>query len=432
MKLGNWFNRHWGTIYAVIRTLTMLVIIYLGLLSIYWGAFYKREDREHNLKSLLINLDSSINIHGTQVGVGKEFLEMTHTDPFIKQKFKFDIMNSTEMTSQGLHSNVTQYALSLIHHEKYWGVYVIAPNSTELIYNTFQNANVSNIVEFPQLLNLYFNTGRHFTGVKQFYFKNSNYLSQIWTRRTKSLYNELLGGLNQTSQLNLLSNDTILILSTKPTINSVDLSADVPTITIGPSELGLVYALVFTIYQYTFNLKFYKVMELRMPFKRYLLFRIIATHINAIILGLLYSLVTIAFQVSVTRAFGHSGFLVLWFTMALFMSVNGMIQEIGFELAFAKENFTILPPWIVGNIVVSLAITFYPLALSAKFYRFGYAIPMFNTFENLRVIFFNTTKQHMGRCYGIMVAWDVICIVGLVSMLIYVKKRAQRKLLEKE
>ncbi|KAK7679140.1 hypothetical protein QCA50_017902 [Cerrena zonata] len=74
--------------------------------------------------------------------------------------------------------------------------------------------------------------------------------------------------------------------------------------------------------------------------------------------------------------------------------------------------------WMLFWVIINISPTFTPLALSPKFFRYGYALPIHNSYEITKVIFFNTYKGQLGRNYGILVAWVVIETIALVPTVI--------------
>ena len=47
-----------------------------------------------------------------------------------------------------------------------------------------------------------------------------------------------------------------------------------------------------------------------------------------------------------------------------------------------------------------------------RFYQYGYAFPFFNAIQATRTILFNT-KSHLGRNFGVLIAWMVLGLLGM-------------------
>ena len=63
-------------------------------------------------------------------------------------------------------------------------------------------------------------------------------------------------------------------------------------------------------------------------------------------------------------------------------------------------------------IVVNVASSFTSLEVMPDFYAYGYGFPFFNSIQGARTIIFGT-KSHLGRNFGILLAWMVIGAVGI-------------------
>ena len=83
--------------------------------------------------------------------------------------------------------------------------------------------------------------------------------------------------------------------------------------------------------------------------------------------------------------------------------------------------------------VTNLAPTISPIVLCPTFYRYGYALPVFNSYQLMMVAFFDAYKGHMGRNIGILVAWIIITNSGMPFVMGWTaKKMAQKAAAAKE
>ena len=134
----------------------------------------------------------------------------------------------------------------------------------------------------------------------------------------------------------------------------------------------------------------------------------------------------IAFQIPTSVAFGKSGFLVLWMFIFLYISATGVINEVVvlIILTFGKQQ--LIAPWMVFNIVANVSTTFAPFVLTPGFFRFGYALPMYNAYEAVKVVFFDTWKGHLGRNLGVLIIWIVVGNVSLLFVSHWSTQRAKK------
>ncbi|KAK6199950.1 putative multidrug/nitrosoguanidine resistance protein [Scheffersomyces amazonensis] len=409
--------------------------IFTGILSIYWATFYRRQDRYIHFNMLLITQDEEFtNINGTIIPpyLSNAFIDMITQDPQVTELGTWDIIPISNFTIQAQNHNntVEEEVIRVIHHQKYWAGVYISPNSTELIYNMMISANYSQVLKVPYLINVIYESGRHYSALSQYVTRNLALIEDSWivNHTSPKVYEPLINqylSINQKENL-LTNNNTLSILAMKPNFNLMDQRPAPSAAVLGPSELGLIYAQVFSFHQFNFSLEIYAYIRTRLKYKQYIIYRFIAAQINCLVLSLVYALITIAFQVPVNIAFGHSGFMVLWMIMFLFISASGGINENVVSLILAFDKKVLLAPWMIFNIVINISTTFAPFVMMPGFFHYGYGLPMYNTYEALKIVFFNTWKGHLGRNLGVLVIWIILTNILLIFNVRWCDRRAKR------
>lgn len=400
--------------------------LYMGACSIYWGSYYRRNHRYTNLKMAVVSDDTSFNVNGTTIEplVENAFIDMVTKNESIKTLGGWEIQDHKKFSkSAQKHNNTNLEELSRqIHHQRFWvGVY-IAPNTTQKIHESIANANSSIISsgEISELVNIVYESGRHFSALNQYVTKNLNEIELAWLNNYvgQQVYDVILSQYLTDSERKKLvkSSDTMSLINTKPVFNFVDNKPSHSSAVLGPSELGLIYAYIFSFHQFNFSLEIHASIKNQLKYKHYLIYRILASQVNYLVLSLVYGLITLAFQVPTGVAFGKSGFLVLWMFVYLYISAAGGVNEnvVTVILTYDKKKF--IAPWIIISMILNMAPTFSPMALTPGFYRYGYAMPMFNAYEALKVVFFDTWKGHLGRHLGILIVWIVLLNISLVLL----------------
>ncbi|EGW29883.1 uncharacterized protein SPAPADRAFT_63505 [Spathaspora passalidarum NRRL Y-27907] len=407
-----------------VRVYVNLFCIFLGILSIYWGSLFHRQHRFGNMQMLVVNEDQPfIGLDGNTVPAltGDTMVDLLTKNESAVELGKFEFVNLTKFTElANKHNNtISEEVTRQVHHQKYWAAIHILPNTTQQIYTSFNTANATfTTSSINSTIQVVYESGRHFSALNQYIFRHLDLIGEMWIRYYVSpfVYQPIINQLNSTQQEALLqSNATRSIFSTFPTFTFIDNRPPASAAVLGPSELGLIYAQLFSFHQFNFSLEVYSFMRTRLRFKQYILYRIIASQINSLVLALVYSLITIAFQVPINVAFGHSGFLVLWMFMYLFISSSAGINENIVSVIFIYDLKQLIAPWMIFNVVINISTTFAPFILMPGFYHYGYALPMYNTYEALKVVFFNTWKGHLGRNIGILVMWIVVMNIVLVK-----------------
>ncbi|RCK65385.1 Nitrosoguanidine resistance protein SNG1 [Candida viswanathii] len=408
---------------------------YLGFLSIYWGSIYKRDTRYQNVKYLVVNEDTEFDYDGNTVQpyLGNAILDMLVNNETLSYLGDFHIVNVTEFGELAASHNNTPYeeVLRQVHHQKFWGGLYVAPNSTELIYDSFYTANATFMTSgaINQTITMVYETGQHFSALSQYIFKNLNYIGEAWLRNYvgREVYGPILSLLNETQRGRLVSsNETLPILTTFPTFTFADQRPSTNPAVLAPSEIQLIYALLVSLYSFNFSVEIYVYMKKKIVYKSFLFYKFLISQLHALLMGLVYALMSKAFRISTSVTFGKSGFLVLWMFVYLFISACGVINEVVMQICIAYDKKELIAPWMVLNIVSNVSSTFAPFVLMPGFYRYGYAMPMYNAYEALKVVFFNTWKGHLGRNIGILVVWIVVGNVVLVFITGWASRRAKR------
>ena len=409
--------------------------IYVGFLSLYWGAVYKRDTRIRNIPYVVISEDTEFEYNGVTIqpylANAMESLLLDNSTVGTKGKFIYPNMTEFVLLAENHNNTLLEEMIHKIHHQKYWGGFYIAPNSTRNIYESFYNANGTYMTsgEINESITMVYETGRHFGGVVQFLFRSLEFVAETWVKHYvyPQIYLPIINLLNSSQKQALLANNqTVSIFTTFPVFHFVDNAPSPAPEMIAVGQIQLIYALLISFYSFTFSAETYGYMRKKMVYRNYLLFKFLISQIHCLLLGLVYALIVKAFQIPTSITFGKLGFLVLWMIVALFISACGAVNEMVVLIIMAYDKRVFIAPWMVFNIVSNVAVTFAPLDLMPGFYRFGYAWPMYNAYELIRVVFFNTWKGHMGRNFGILITWIVVGNVALVCISSWASKRAKR------
>lgn len=419
----------WPLILRLVRVNITLLTVFLGLLSIYWGALYKRENRVRNMPMLVVIEDESFVLtNGSRADavLGPALQNLLEG---LKQYGRFEKANLTALRLEAERTNTTVLGRTIhyVHHQKYWAALYVNATATQTVYDML----AKNTTAQPQYLILaVYESGRHYLALAQYVTKNLHTIGSNWLQfeAGKAYSNIIQYYLTEKERQALLKTIAQSIPIPLPNFNLVDERPSSSTAVLGPSELGLVYAQIFSFHQFNFSNDLHTSISTQLRFRHYLWYRVLFSQINHLVLSLVYGLMTLAFQVPVNPAYGHSGFLVLWMTMFLFISASGGLNEAGVTCILVWGSKALLAPWMIFNIVVNISPTFAPLVLSPGFYRYGYAMPMFNAYEALRVVFFNTWKGNLGRNYGILTAWIVVTNILLCYILKIVNDRRKKEI----
>jgi hypothetical protein len=394
----------------------MILVAFLGILSIYWGSLFNR-------MSYVRTLDYLVVIDDVQVGdlsplIGDTFTAVLNTTG--RSIGQFHVRSGDDFETSGDRTPLEE-VVQQIHHQKYWGGLYIPKNATLDYFNALQTNDSS----FNKtLVSFVYETGRDPQNVP------GTILSVIY-QLEKSFV--LAGDTNITSPLlaRLSDEQKLNVAVQSPNILTAfwfDYTDNRPMsvpLLIGPTQLGLIYVLVMSFHQFNFASQMHFLIREKLRLRQYMVYHIITSQGAYLVMSLVYTLMTVAFQVPPTRTFGKAGFFVAWSVLFLTMSALGGVNENVAIQIFAR-NRAYIGFWIVFFLVTNLSPVLSPIAMMNQFYRYGYAMPMYNGHELLKVIFMDTYKGYMGRNIGILIAWIVLANILLPFNLRATKRYTKR------
>lgn len=405
----------------------LIMVVFIGVLSLYWGSIYRREYRVANMKMLVVIEDSQVQLTNSTTApeLLGEAVRGLINESSTYGDFRFaNVLELSEIASQHDRS-LFEEVEKQVHEQKYWACIYVNATASQIVYDLLSSGNALSVYAFQlqYIVSAVYESGRHFSALSQYVTKNLRIMESLWLSNfAPHVYATMVENyLTDDQRQNLVrsSNSTQVpsALSVLPSINMVDQRLSLSSTVLGPSELGLIYAQIFSFHQFNFSVDLHNSVKDKLQFGHYVLYRIMISQCNHFVLALVYSLMTIAFRVPIDSAFGGPGFLILWLTMFLFISASGGINETVVSWILYKDKKALLAPFMIFYIVINIAPTFAPLVLSPGFYRYGYATPMYNAYEALKVVFFNTWRGTLGRNYGILGAWIVASNLSLILVL---------------
>lgn len=415
-----------------LRTLLLISTYLLCVFSLYWGVAYKRGSRMKNLKMLVVLSDDKV-VNGVEPVIGNSIRTLLE-QPQVKALGNWHIYSSDEFQKEAdkHHNTVEEEVRRRIHHQEFWASIWVREHASYDFSRALQQANAS-YNALGSIMSI-FETGRDLNGMLQYVNPNMKRVEEAYLKTAGAqIVPQLTQNLTDSQQKALFKNaNTTALLSTQFPFSFDDMRPFTDPVLIAPTQVGLIYIIILTFIQLNFFMPINFMMgAMKLKNSHYVIVKLLVSIGGYFILSLMYSFVTLAMQVDFTVAFGHSGFLVFWMSSFLTMCAVGGMNEVFFLICFAT-----IPPfigaWLLFWVISNVTPTFSPIALSAKFFRYGYAMPIHSSYEISKVVFFNTYKGALGRNYGILVAWNVIVLILLPPAAIFYKKRMAKKAIEEK
>jgi hypothetical protein len=384
-----------------------LILGFMASLCIYWGAYYRRATRFPNIKFGVFIADTDVGQLPAILGpVVKGFFTQV---PALHKLGTFDIwdFDRINLLAQSHNNTISQEVNRQVHHHKYWGIFYVRENATltwfqalKSVPTTFDPSNT--------LLEVVFETGRDYNAV-------TNYISTLINRILSAyasfipktpLMPSLLLTLSANELMSVLANAPGLI-TTMPNWQINDLIPVPDLIVLAPLQIGLIYLVIFTFFQFVFTIEIQMFIASKVKGWRFILLRMLASQFSYLVLSLAFILLNLAFGMSFTTTFGNLGFLVILCFGYLLMSSVGSSIEI-LVLIFGAINPALIGFVMIFVSVVNVSPTISPIELCPSFYRYGYGIPVRNAYDLFHVAYFNAWKGTVGLNIGVLFIWIVL------------------------
>ena len=407
----------------------------LGVFSIYWGSSYQRTTRFKNLRMLVV-IEDDQNVNGLDPYIGNAMRETVST-PEAKELGFWDIQNTTafqELAAKNGHDTWAEVQRQ-VHHQRYWASIYVKPNATLNLQSAIVDGDTGYNVSYNSVVSFY-ETGRDMLAMIQYVIPNLQAVGDMFTQRQSQIIAALLDGMDTSTVF--ASMDLVRVATSSLEVSYVDARPVTDDVLMAPLQVGLIYMIIVTFFGFNFFGDVHReVIKSGVKKWHLLIYRVTASICSFFFISLFFSLVTLAFQVDFTVAFGKSGFLVYWMTTFITMCAVGSMNEM-VAMICVMTYPPLLGFWLLFWVISNIAATFSPIALCPEFYRYTYAMPIHAAYEINKVIFFDTYKGAMGRNFAILIIWAVLTTTGMALVFFPFKnvlgKRAmaERKRIEQE
>lgn len=382
----------------------LLVILMFGvfcctIITLYFGATYKTSQYYHKIHIIAVVQDdiwdnSTISMPALTAVIPSLIAAVPGT---------WHIYNTTafEKKFEVQNDKINHRINKLIYDEKFWVAVNIKPNITSTIYNSLVDSNAP-AFNSSDMLQVIYESGRDATNAKssivplayQFEAMLQNYYTS----------NYLPNLISNIVEKNFTLNHKNLAAAGQMLFGDIDYRPLPDRSYLSPTQVGIIYCLLLSIFQFMLMSPVHIAVAKVLNPKHYVFYRILASFGIFFFASLLFCTVSAIYQMNFTRTFGRAGFVIYWMSTWLFMMAVGGLNENVIGVIFSWKP-QILGFWISSFVILNLAPTFFPMALDSVFYRYGYAMPVYNASAIFRVIFLDISKHRMGRNYGILVAW---------------------------
>ncbi|KAK9245678.1 hypothetical protein V1506DRAFT_233307 [Lipomyces tetrasporus] len=400
---------------TIATSILIMGILIMGILSIYWGSYFRREDYLSRVSLWIVNMDDSANAF-----VGTDFTSMATRFSEAAGSAQVEVRQASSFG----------YSYDAVYHDVVqqhtWGAFIVHPNATASLLSALENPSSALEYNGSQAIQFVYPQAREV----QLYSYLIPWISDLNVNITAAFSENIMQMIAQSSNYSL--SDIALIsphiLSTPVAINNYNIRPFDNPIDTAVMQVGLIYLIIISFFQFNFFQPVHMSLAPYLKRHHYILYRMTSTWVAYFFLSLFYSLISLAFQVDFTRAFGRAGFVIYWMINWLGMaSVGGACENVAL-LAIATY-----PPlvgfWLIFIVISNVSVAFYAIPLEAGIYRYGYAFPIKNICDAVKTVLFDT-KNTMGLNIGVLVAWIAVNTLLLPFCIWFSAYRMQQKKLK--
>lgn len=402
----------------VVLTIVVLGVLCFTMFCLFYGAIYRTSHYVNKIHVLCVIQDDIV----TNSSITP--LTSLISSSISRIPGNWEIYNESDF--QRIHPNqtISEAVFHQIHEQFYWIALNVHSNVTDTLVNSLTNSS-SREFNSSEFFDVSYETGRDPTSVSAYVVPLARNLEAVM----KEAY-------IQDYLPSLMSNISVQIPSTMDgnrrltavsnfNFNYIDYRPFYDRILLAPTQISLVYCVLLTVFAFFLMGPVHSEMATVLHRKYLLFYRVGVTWFVAFFTSLFYCTVSAIYQIDFTKSFGRAGFIIYWMTTWLFMvAIGGAHENVVYLIFSTKPQFVGI--WILSFTIINIATAFYPFDLNNRLYRYGYMMPVHNAVDIFRSLFFDLTRRHMGRNYGILVAWiavNTILLPFFLKLAAYLKKK---------
>ncbi|CAL5866705.1 uncharacterized protein PFLUO_LOCUS915 [Penicillium psychrofluorescens] len=414
------------------RTVLILCVFILSVLSVFWGSQLGVENKLGALKVWVVDFDGQIAPYVTNNAI---------VGPVV-----------TDVTRQVLQSSGPSLGYTIkspadfdydpwavrqsVYDEHAYAAIIVNPNATSLLRAAVASGNTT--YDPTGAIQTVIITARDQTAYP-------TYIQPLIT----TLQNAILLEFGPRWARELFSQQSSTDLSKAPpqAINpgigftNIDLRPFVPYVAVPSVTIGLIYLIIISFFNFPFLMPIHALFmkpDGHPPLKvtHWIIWRICSAICAYFFLSLFYSFVSLAFQIpfnnpsapdtqsaATPNAYGSGSFVVYWMLNWVGMAALGFpCENMAMVLGFPWSSFFLIF-WVITNVATG----FYPVELSPGFFRWGYAWPLHRIIEAIRTILFDTHSR-IGLDFGILFAWIAVSLAFFPFATFIMRWKAKRGL----
>ncbi|GMM55756.1 hypothetical protein DAKH74_023720 [Maudiozyma humilis] len=388
-------------------TLLVFAVFIFTVFTLFWGSNAYTVKYYPRIKLLAVIQDDVYTPEMVAAGIVPLSTVLASMIPLMPGKWSvFNTTSFSEKYNVSGTQEIDDKITERIYHEYYWVSINVRPNVTAKLYESIVNTSAP-AFNYTEMLHSMYESGRDPTNMKTAILPIMEGLETAFTEYyTENYLPSLLENITA-AQPNITFNMKNIASAGRIGFGYTDYRPFYRRGLITPAQIGIIYGLILTVFQFLVYTPLHMEMAKYLNAKNYIIYRVLISFVTFFFTSLFYCTVSAMFGFDFTKAFGRGGFVIYWMSAWLYMLACGGANENVVSLIFLyKPQF--LGFWILSFVILNLGPSFFPMALDNVVYRYGYMMPIHNAVGIFRVIFMDTSRRHMGRNYGVLVAWIVL------------------------
>lgn len=387
----------------------LIILTIMSMLPIYWGALWKPSVQLHKIHGWIVDFD------GDMIGqaVTQAFTSATGQNTQI----------SWRVVDTARFPNGPSDVASSVVDEKCWVAVVVNANATLNLQQAVSSQDGS--YNGTHAITAYAEEARNENAYRAFISPiTQGILQQVSIRFALQFAHQLSSSGSANVTVLASAAPSVLVQPVSFTMANIR-PFDVP-VAQAVDLVGLIYLLILSFIASMINFAARETvsgLDRLLTLRSLILLRLISPIAMYFPVSLFYSLVSLAFQVPFTRAFGHAGFFIYWMLSWMSMSALGLACEAMLTILGQRFIAFFLFPWIISNVSVSSL----PIEALPGIFRYGYAAPFYNVSRAVRTIVFNT-KNEVGLNFGVQFAWIGVSFVTITLFQYLARRRLEKQL----
>lgn len=388
-------------------TILIFAFFIFTVFTLFWGSNAYTVKYYPRIKLLAVIQDDIYTPEMVSAGIVPISAVLAQMIPLMPGKWSvYNTTSFSEKFNLSSPEEIDNKVTERVYHEYYWVSINVRPNATAKLYQSIVNQSAP-VFNYTEVFHSMYESGRDPTNMKTAILPIMEGLETAFAEYyTETYLPSLLDNITE-AQPNITFNMKNIAAAGRIGFGYTDYRPFYRRGLITPAQIGIIYGLILTVFQFLVYTPLHMEMAKYLNARNYIIYRVLISFVTFFFTSLFYCTVSAMFGFDFTKAFGRGGFMVYWMSSWLYMLACGGANENMVSLIFLyKPQF--LGFWILTFVILNLGPSFFPMALDNVVYRYGYMMPIHNAVGIFRVIFMDTSRRHMGRNYGVLVAWIVL------------------------